>query len=233
MEEMVSLKILEPSSLEKDSYTSLCFEAMMNLTNQWYMVTDDDNEDAPVLERNYVLSLVFQMGKNANSTTEFGTNVFPSGENNKDIYLKLEEIKTTYNDLYGKEFKPPFEVIPDLVIHTSHNPQSSNSNSQHVVIEAKTTKNLGKVAFMRDLFKLNVYLTRLNYKNAIYLLVNTTKKRIEYLIKQYFDNPYYKANGKLNQLLFFIQECEGQPPCAYKLCEEYLKSIEAYNDSNI
>jgi hypothetical protein len=200
---------------------------MVKLSENSYLVTDSESgDDKPILERNYVLSMVFQMGKSTKEDSNFGTNVFPSGENNKYIGANLDEIMNTYNELYEKNLKPPFEVIPDLVIHTSHNPNSGNSDSQFIAIEAKTTKSLGKVAFMRDLFKLNVYLCDLNYKNAVYLIINTSKERIENLIKYYFDNSYFYKKYELERLLFYIQEDLNSSPAVYKLTEGYINTIE-------
>ena len=212
MDETEKIKILEPCALDKDSYAAICFEAMMKLSENSYLVTDSESgDDKPILERNYVLSMVFQMGKNTKEDSNFGTNVFPSGENNKNIKIYLDEIKSTYKDLYEKELLTSFEVIPDLVIHTSHNPQSGYSNSQFVAIEAKTTKNLGKIAFMRDLFKLNVYLCDLNYNNAIYLIVNTPNDKIENLIRHYFNNSYFCKKYELGKLFFLFRKIKILP----------------------
>lgn len=219
-------EILELCKLEEGTYSSLCYNAMCSLSKQWYLVTDSENGDASVLERNYVLSIVFQLGKMSANNPDFGTNVFPSGENNKYIRTHLEEIKNTYHDLYEKYPVVSFEVIPDLVIHTSHNPKSGNSSSQFVAIEAKTTKHLGKVAFMRDFFKLNVYLCDLNYKNAIYLIVNNPKDKIENLIRHYFNNRYFYKKYDLWKLLFFIQEDQKGTPAVYKLTEDYINTIK-------
>ena len=221
------IKILEPCTLSKASYAGICFDAMLKLAKNSYIVTDSENgDDKPILERNYVLSMVFQMGKSTKEDSDFGTNVFPSGENNKYIKTYLDEIKSTYKDLYERDILTSFEVIPDLVIHTSHNHKSGNCSSQFVAIEAKTTKNLGKVAFMRDLFKLNVYLCDLSYKNAIYLIVNTPIDKIEDLIRHYFDTNYFYKKYELGKLLFFIQENQKSAPAVYKLTEDYINTIK-------
>lgn len=219
-------EVLELCELEKGTYASLCYDAMCFLAKQWYLVTDSENDDAPVLERNYVLSLVFQLGKMSAHIPDFGTNVFPSGENNKHLDADWNEIGNTYKELYEKEIKPPFVIIPNLVIHTSHNAKARNSNGQYVAIEAKTTKDIGRTAFMRDLFKLNMCLSSLSYKKVIYLIVNTKRERIEYLIKKYFDEKYYISKENLNNLLFFVQENKDNPPCVYKLSESYINLVK-------
>ena len=227
MDEIKTIEILEPYTLGKDSHATICFDAMKKLSENSYLITDSESgDDKPILERNYVLSMVFQMGKSTKDDSDFGTNVFPSGENNKYIKNYLEEIKITYEDLYERELLTSFEVIPDLVIHTSHNPKSGNCSSQFVAIEVKTTKNLGKVAFMRDLFKLNVYLCDLNYNNAIYMIVNTPKDKIENLIRHYFNTNYFYKKYELGKLLFFIQENQKSTPAVYKLTEDYINTIK-------
>ena len=219
------LQILDTYNLDHNPFVSKCFDTMKKLAGHRNILSDIENPNAPVLERNYIISLVFQMGKDAGAT-DFGINVFPSGETNKFISDNLNEIKSTYKDLYDKELKPPFEVIPDMVIHSSHCSSASNGDEQYVVIEAKTTKELGKVAFMKDFFKLNVYLCRLNYQNAIYLIVNTSKERIDKLICHYFDNCYFVAKKRLDKILFFIQENKDDTPHAYKLKEDYIVSLK-------
>lgn len=220
-------EVLELYELEKGTYASLCYDAMCSLAMQWYLVTDSENDDAPVLERNYILSLVFQLGKMSANYSDFGTIVFPSGENNKHLDADRNEIGDTYKELYEKKNKPPFVIIPDLVIHTSHNAKAKNSNGQYVAIEAKTTKDLGRTAFMRDLFKLNICLSSLSYKKVIYLIVNTKRERIEHLIKKYFDEKYYISKEDLNNLLFFVQEDKDNLPIVYKLSESFINMVKA------
>ena len=230
------LVVLEQCELENGSYTSICFDAMKNLSENWYLVAADDNDDdKPVLERNYVLSLVFQMGKNTNYEEQkvkyadlnsgFGTNVFPSGENIKDLDYKHEETKDTYQKLYKREYPSSQVVIPDLVIHTSHDPRAAKSDGQHVAVEVKTTKKLDRTPFFKDFFKLNRYICDLRFKNAIYLIVNTPKKRIEDLIKQYFKKKLFFKKNKLGKLLFFIQEGQNSSPIVWKLTTDYINSI--------
>ena len=221
----IDKEVLSSFEPESGSYVSLCFDTMKILSEQWYFVADTESDDEVVLERNYIISLVFLMGKNSNGDT-FGTNVFPSGENNKFIYDNLQEIKETYNNLYSKELKGRFEVIPDMVIHTSHNPQSKKSVGQYVAIEAKTTKQLGKVAFYRDLFKLNVYLCSLLYKHVVYLIVNTEKDKIEKMINQYFSENFFYQKDQLDKIYFFIQKDKNSSPTAYKLSDTFISSLK-------
>ena len=226
MDEAEMIKILEPCTLDKSSYTAICFDVMAKLSDKSYLVTDSESgDDKPILERNYVISMVFQMGRNT-SDSNFGTNVFPSGENIKELNYTLEETKDTYKDLYKREPSDLQIVIPDLVIHTSHDPKAAQSNGQYVAVEVKTTKKLERTPFFKDFFKLNRYICDLRFKNAIYLIVNTPMNRIENLIKHYFDNHYFCKKNELGKLLFFIQENQKSTPATYKLTEDYIKTIK-------
>lgn len=222
-----NINVLEECQLVEGTYASMCFDAMCFLAKNWYLVANSEHAKAPVLERNYVLSLVFQLGKMANQKSGFGTNVFPSGENNKHIDNHEYQISETYKDLYEKDFRHPFEVIPDLIIHTSHDERSIDSNGQHVILEAKTTKSLSKVAFFKDFFKINVYLCSLKFDNAIYLIVNTEKDKIESFIKLYFKNGLFWSKDELEKLLFLIQENKETKPCVCKLSDEFINIIKA------
>ncbi len=218
-------KVLEACNLEKEIYALWCYKAMSYLSQNWYLVADGDNEDATVLERNYVLSMVFHMGMHSIIEDELGMGVFLSGENTKHVDDCIDDIRKTYKKIYKKEIELPLEVIPDLVIHTSHDKRSTNSNGQHVIIEAKTTKKLSKSAFFKDLFKLNTYLCRFDFDNAIYVIVNTDKNRIENLIKLYFESDCFFYKDKLESLLFFIQEGKDTSPQTYKLSAKIIQII--------
>lgn len=207
----------------ENKYVSFCFNTMKDLFNNWKLVSNSEDESAIILERNYILSLVFLMGKNAKDTS-FGINVFPSGENNKNINIILNEMQKTYKDVYSKELKRPYVVIPDLVIHNSHDIHAIRSTEQYVAVEAKTTKRLGTNSFYKDFFKLNVYLSSLSFKAVVYLIINTKKKAIEKMIEKYFSEYYFKSE-KLEQIYFFIQENKDDCPKAYKIGEKYIMDI--------
>ena len=108
------------------------------------------------------------------------------------------------------------ETIPDLVIHNSHNPKSGDSGEgQFLVLEAKTTKRLGEHYFMRDFFKLNLYLSRLQFKNAVSLVINKPAKIIDGYIETYKKKNLYWYNEVKSKLRLFIQEKDI--PEMYKL----------------
>ena len=108
------------------------------------------------------------------------------------------------------------EVIPDLVIHNSHNPKSGESDEgQFLVLEAKTTRRFGVHYFMRDFFKLNLYLSRLHFRNAVSLVVNKPARKIDDYIGSYKKKDYYWCDKTRDKLRLFIQEKDT--PEMYKL----------------
>ena len=189
------------------------------------IVTNTENSESPILERNYVLSLVYEMGKQTSENTSQkgelleldSLGFFVGGETDKYISVNEEAVQNTCNDLDITIMKSEeFKVIPDLVIHNSHNPEAGQTGcGQHLALEAKTTKKLGKFAFMKDFFKLNVYLSTLRFEKVIYLIVNSRAEQINTLIKQYLKNGYYQ-NEHSDQLLFFIQENKDVEPVVYR-----------------
>ena len=68
---------------------------------------------------------------------------------------------------------------------------------------------------MRDLFKLNLYLSRLHFKNAISLVVNKPAKIIDDYIGTYNQKDYYWFRDAKSKLRLFIQE--NDVPEMYKL----------------
>ena len=88
-----------------------------------------------------------------------------------------------------------------------------------MIIEAKTKKNLTNKEFGRDFFKLNLYIDRLKFQEAIYLIVNRTPQQINACIKNYIENGYYTSEQNLDKLWFFIQDGHNEDPVIYK-CEQ-------------
>ena len=218
--ESMYLKEIDANVL--DVYMKSCLNAMKSIAHNTRVVVDTENQNSSVLERNYVLSLVYEMGKQI-SKNEFEFNssgLFIGGETSKYIRVNSEKIRATCNELDIKIKEKKFEVIPDLVIHNSHNPDAGDSgDGQRLALEAKTTINLGKVAFMKDFFKLNVYLASLHFENVVYLIVNNNTKRICELIEDYLNNEYFlfKEGPKM---FFFIQEKIEDEPKVFQFIDD-------------
>lgn len=217
------LKYIEKiDTYENESdYVKMCFSAMKMLAGNSNIVKNCDSENSSVVERNYVLSLVYSMGKSdflrGSISFKFDSSLyFVGGETIKLISpndIKMEQTRKALN--FSLKCNK-IEVIPDLVIHNSHNPKSGESQKgQFLVLEAKTTKRLGEYYFMRDLFKLNLYLSRLNFQNAVSLVINKPARIIDGYIETYRDKDYFWYDGVKEKLRLFIQEQDT--PEMYKL----------------
>ena len=209
-------------AIENESiYIKKCFTAMRTLAANPQIIRDTDDKDSSIIERNYILSMVYNMGKAdyLRNNTEFifgSSSYFVGGEANKYISLKGEKEIRTCGDLRFAIKDNKIEVIPDLVIHDSHNPDSGNSDEgQFLVLEAKTSRQLGEYYFMRDFFKLNAYLAGLHFQNAVYLVINKSADTIDDYIAAYKKKKYYWYDHVKSKLCFFIQEKDA--PELYKL----------------
>lgn len=209
-------------SIENESeYVRRCFTAMRMLAANPNIVRNTEDDNSPTLERNYILSMVYCMGKSdyLREDTDFDLgygSYIVNGENNKFISIDDKKVKEDC-----KYFRTPIkekgiEVIPDLVIHNSHSPKSGKTrNGQFLILEAKTTKRLSGYYFMRDFFKLNLYLAGLGYDNAVCLVINKSAKTIDNYIGVYKDKKHYRCDALNGKLRLFIQE--NDVPEMYKL----------------
>lgn len=205
----------------ESEYVKKCFTAMRMLAASPNIVRNTEDDNSPTLERNYILSMVYHMGKSdclrENTDVILGSGpYFVGGEANKLIPIMDESAKKTSKDLRFADRGRKIEVIPDLVIHNSHCPKAGNTeDGQYLALEAKTTRILGQYYFNRDFFKLNLYLADLNFKNAVYLVINKSVSIIDDYIGTYIMNNYYQYFDVRRKLRLFIQE--NDVPEMYKL----------------
>ena len=219
------LKYIEKiDSIENESeYVKRCFTAMRMLAANPNIVRNTEANNSFMLERNYILSMVYNMGKSdylrENTNMEFGTepcHCFVGGETNKHIQVLDMNIEKICEELNFAIKDDKIEVIPDLVIHDSHNPLAGNTKEgQYLALEAKTTKRLGQYYFNRDFFKLNLYLAGLHFQNAVYLVINKSVITIDDYIGTYMANHYCLYCDLKRKVRFFIQE--NDVPEMYKL----------------
>lgn len=194
---------------------------MRTLAENPHFVTNVADENNSILERNYILSMVYNMGKadylRDNTELIFASSSYlVGGETNKYISLKGKKEIKTCRDLRFAIKDNKIEVIPDLVIHDSLNPNSGDSSEgQFLVLEAKTSRQLGEYYFMRDFFKLNAYLAGLHFQNAVYLVINKSANTIDDYIDAYKKKDYYWFEHLKSYLRLFIQEKDK--PELYKL----------------
>ena len=165
-----------------------------------------------ILERNYILSMVYNMGKAdlLREETEFAFNsssYIVGGETNKSVLVTDDKVEKTCRGLKVAINNNKIEVIPDLVIHDSHNPEAGNTGKgQYLILEAKTTKRLGEYYFMRDFFKLNLYLAEFHFHNAVFLLIKKSAKTIDDYIDTYKKKDFYCSDELKCKFRLFIQE---------------------------
>ena len=206
------LKYIEKiGSIENESiYVKSCFTAMRILAANPRVVKNVEDENSSILERNYILSMVYNMGKadylREVAEFDFLRTCLVGGESNKYISLSDKKVEKTREELrFSTEGK--IEVIPDLVIHDSHNPNSGNTEEgQYLVMEAKTSRRLGEHFFMRDFFKLNLCLAGLHFQNAVSLVINKPASDIDSYIATYKAKGYYWYEHLKSKLRLFIQE---------------------------
>ena len=205
---------------EEDMAPQVCvlFKAMNEIGQNPKLVTDTDNSNNIVIERNYAISLAYQLGRFSIDKSDFfpfSETVLIGGDLNKYIDANIKEIVSSCRDLDFKIKDNRFEVLPDIIVHESHNPNSVKQDGQYLAVDIKSREYLGIVPFEKDFFKLNCYLTSLNYKYAIYMILNTNKTRVNERIKQYIDSHLFVIKERLNDLLFFIQDDIYSAPKAY------------------
>ena len=91
----------------------------------------------------------------------------------------------------------------------------NKDEGQFLVLEAKTTRRLGEHYFNRDLFKLNLFLSRLHFQNAVCLVIHKQAKIIDEYIGAYKKEDFYWCDDVKSKLRLFIQEKDT--PEIYKL----------------
>ena len=75
-----------------------------------------------------------------------------------------------------------------------------------MILEAKTTNRLTSYQFMRDFFKLNLYIVGLRFQNAVSLVINKPANIIDDYIGTYKKKGFYLCNEIRSKLRLFIQE---------------------------
>ena len=120
-----------------------------------------------IYERNYVLCMVYQLGLfNNSSDTTFISGAFVNGEVTKKLNIKEGQIGKVFNKSLSLRPKPKGKkekknnrirkavyanVMPDFLIHTSHNSSFTRDN-QLLIVEVKTTNDLNKDEFFLGFF---------------------------------------------------------------------------------
>ena len=120
------------------------------------------------------------------------TQHFWSLENKKNL-MTNEGMEYTLAELGIRYNNGILRFKPDLILHHSHNEQHTNLEQQKLIFEIKT-KQYSRKTFFKDFFKLNVYIDKLNFQQAVFLSIGKPVEKIETLIKSYIDKGYYISN---------------------------------------
>ncbi len=206
---------LEDFTEFESSFASSCFQAMTSIQGKLERMQNDDGN---IDEQNYVMGLSGCMGK------AIEPNVFLSGG---ELKKQISSSNKAVQDLIARLNResdynlPNVTVKPDYVIHYSVKRENLSSETQKLVIEAKTTNKLAQDPFSWDLYKLMAYVNELSFQTAVFLILNTDKSRVETLLAGYKEQELPVINVPRSHLLFFIQDTIKSIPKAYYLdCTE-------------
>lgn len=204
---------LLPIDIEQklDEYVTACFRTMSILQlNEFLQYGKNSSE---LYERNYIIVFSYHLGQNYSTLLKDDA---VNGELCKKIKLSSNITRTTFEHLKYSNYDELVSFIPDFVIHVNDSNRNLIPENQKLILEAKTTPYLTSKGFYWDFFKLNIYLNKLKYRNAIYLILNTSKVKIDRLLASYFNKGYYFDKEKVDRLVFFIQEDINSTPMIYK-----------------
>lgn len=194
----------------------------------------DDDSKYKIYERNYIITLASLFSDNNVKRNHNAITGSINGEVAKK--LKLPEYNdTAYFEKYiekkalsEKKEKPcssrkerkQVHVFPDFLIHekNSFDPSNMSRNTQHLIMEAKTTKIKDEMKFWFDFLKLNFYIEKLQFDNAVYFILGTSLSNINTYIQNYMDDENVVYCGdEINRLFFIVQEKLKNTPKLYQI----------------
>ena len=206
-------------------YLVLCYDIMRIIQKDHKTVVSKPESDKlkGIYERNYIITFSYLMGRKA-GYSKLLSDKFVNGEIIKDfiLYPQNDDDKTRRRIYPSRKY-----YCPDFIIHTSHLKSNDNYVGQYLRMEAKTTSELKKKDFYWDLFKLNLYVEKLDYDTAVYLIVNTTISQVKAMIDEYDEKKYWytrkigniqrSKENKEHHIYFLIQESVEKQPKIYEL----------------
>lgn len=194
------------------NFASTCFQAMKSMQNKLERM---QNEEGKIDEENYVMELSGYIGKEIESN-----DFLLGGELRKEITTSNKALQDLMHRL-KREYKSdnPSKTIvkPDYVIHYSVKRDELSNDTQKLVIEAKTTNKLTQDNFSWDLYKLMAYVSELSFQTAVFLILNTSKNKIEKFLNGYKKQKLPVIRIPKGSLLFFIQDSTNSDPKPYFL----------------
>lgn len=221
-----TLEPISPDIDKANSYLRIAYETICNIHSDENYVCEldvfdgdgDDDNKYKIYERNYIISLASKFSENKLRLSCENLPGYVNGEvakklkinefDNKSYLEKYIQIKRFKKASYKD--REQIHVFPDFLIHdfNSFNLDSMNEKTQHLIMEAKTTKitKENEYLFFLDFLKLNFYLDKLRFDNAIYLLLGTPISDISDYVQDYLSNIGLICKNKLDRLYFIVQE---------------------------
>lgn len=208
-----------------NKYLILCYDIMRIIQKDHRAVICKENagEIKDIYERNYIITFSYLMGRKA-GYSKLLSDKFVNGEIVKKfiLYPQNHDYETREEIKPGRKY-----YCPDFVIHTSHEKSNKKYNGQFLIMEAKTTSELEKEEFYWDLFKLNLYVEKLDYDTAVYLIVNTSISEVSAMVDEYNEKNFWYTSkigniqrskkNKEHHIYFLIQESVEKQPKIYEL----------------
>ena len=197
------------------TFAKACFQIMKYLQEHKYLVFTEEGE---VSEQNYMISFAYLLGCELKDKEHlYGGELkkILSVCHNEKIIALAKRIKRSCNDDIVK-------AKPDFVIHKCLEREKLHPVHQCFIVETKTSKGLSQDDFSWDIFKLHGYISQLNYKDAVYIIINSDKSIVENKLNKYIDEYVVDLNSwleeaKKGRLLFFIQKDKDSVPETFQV----------------
>lgn len=216
---MNKYKLYEVSERECSEEVKICYNILKDINPGSVADKLDDDSWGHIYERNFIINLAYQYGKKlglSEVNNDASINLI-SGEIAKHIDVP-PNFKEKIKELKNSDSVENITVFPDFVLHNSYN-ISEAVDGQHLILEAKSKSTLTKVEFEWDFIKLLLYVKRLNFSNAIYLIIGVKSDVISDYLNNLHDEPEIFAEGEhdINKIRFIIKESITDAPKIYKI----------------
>ena len=209
-----------------NDYVKLCFNVMCDIQKKHESVVCNENikdkKLVDIYERNYILTFSYLMGMRNKTSTILNSGEFVSGELHKQVGI-IDKRTILYRTMISLQKENNY-YVPDFLIHKSNKREETSRDKQLLILEAKTTNKLTSKGFNWDMFKLNLYIEKLNYNVAVFLLVNNSYDKINRLVNNFVSRYWHteklsmvdNRNERMHQLYFLIQENVESKPEIYE-----------------
>lgn len=216
---MKKYKIDNISKQKCSEEVQLCYNILKDIHAESVADKLDDDTWGHVYERNFIINLAYYYGKKIESleTNNNASINLISGEIAKHITIP-QKFKDKIEKLKNTDSIEDITVFPDFILHSSYNISESFSG-QHLILEAKSKCKLSQAEFDWDLIKLIMYIERLNFRNAIYLIIGM--KICDIL--GYFNNlqeevgKIIEDENNIDKIRFIIKESIDDDPKIYQI----------------